>query len=72
MSTVSVANLEAVTNGSLRAVATYDRDGIDIVFERAVHLHAGNGTYSGTFVSVDTGAGVNLDRLVGVCHDSRA
>ena len=49
MSTVSVANLEAVTNGSLRAVATYDRDGIDIVFERAVHLHAGNGTYSGTF-----------------------
>ncbi|RMB24003.1 hypothetical protein [Haloplanus aerogenes] len=117
MSTVPVETLKMATNGSLRAVAAYDRDGIEVVFERddvvqketaidriheelvlqeigreylenlfrvgrwhctmhrfeqAICLHAANGEYSGVFVSVDTGADVNLERVADICHESGA
>lgn len=113
MSTVPVEDLKTATNGSLRAVAAYDRDGIEILFERddvaqketaidriheelvlqevgreyleslfqvgkwhctmhrfeqAICLHVAKGAFSGTFVSVDTGANVNLERLADICH----
>lgn len=115
MSTVPVKPLKAAADGALRAVAVYDRDGIDLVFERddvaqketaidriheelvlqeigreylenlfrvgrwhctmhrfenAICLHAANGEYAGAFVSVDSGAGVNLERLADICHES--
>ena len=109
----SVAALEAVAGDALRAVATYDRDGIDVVFERddvseketaidriheelvlqelgreylerlfgvgrwhctmhrferAVCIHHAEGAFSGTFVSVDSNASVDLERLIDRCH----
>jgi len=43
-------------------MATYDRDGIEMQrFEQAICLHAANGKYPGAFISVDTGADVNLE-----------
>jgi hypothetical protein len=38
-------------------------------FERAVCIHHARGKFSGTLVSVDTGADANPDRLADICHE---
>jgi hypothetical protein len=114
MSTPLVERLDQVAGPALRAVARYDDDGIEVVyervdisqkervidsihqalvlqelgreylehlfqvgrwhctvhrFERAVCIHHARGEFSGTFVSVDTGADADLDRLADICHE---
>ncbi|WP_251343688.1 hypothetical protein [Haloplanus halophilus] len=113
MSSPLVERLEEVAGPALRAVARYDRDGIEITyerpdvaeketvierihdelvlqelgreylehlfqvgrwhctmhrFERAVCIHYARGEFSGAFVSIDSGADVDLDRIADACH----
>ncbi|GAB6859932.1 hypothetical protein ACFR97_03225 [Haloplanus litoreus] len=38
-------------------------------FEEAVCIHYTHGEFSGTFVSVDSGTDVDLDRVAEICHE---
>ena len=109
-----VATLRTVAGDALRAVAAYDRDGFDLLYERAdvseketaidrIHeelvlqelgreyieqlfgvgrwhctmhsferatcVHYAEGEFSGVFVSVDSGADIDLEEVAAACHD---
>jgi hypothetical protein len=113
MSSDPVSTLRGVAGDALRAVAAYDRDGLELRYERddvtqketaidriheelvlqelgreyleqlfgvgrwhctmhrfdrATCVHYAEGEFSGVFVSVDSGADVNLERLADACH----
>ena len=113
MSFTPVPTLRDVAGEALRAVAAYDRDGLELLYERddvsqketaidriheelvlqelgreylerlfgvgrwhctmhrfdrATCVHYAEGEFSGVFVSVDSGADVDLERLADACH----
>lgn len=117
MSTEPVTALRSVAGDALRAVAAYDRDGLDLLygrddvmeketaidriheelvlqelgreyleelfgvgrwhctmhrFDRATCVHYAEGEFSGVFVSVDSGADVDLEKSADACHTGRS
>jgi hypothetical protein len=39
-------------------------------FERATCVHYAEGEFSGVFVSVDSGADIDLEEVAAACHES--
>lgn len=117
MSSDPVAALRDVAGEALRAVAAYDRNGLDLRYERddvaeketaidrihdelvlqelgreyleqlfgvgrwhctmhrfeqATCVHYAEGEFSGVFVSVDSGANVDLEQVADACHATEA
>jgi hypothetical protein len=109
MSTEPVTALRSAAGAALRAVAAYDRDGLELLYERddameketaidriheelgreelfgvgrwhcamrrfdrATCVHYAEDEFSGVFVSVDSGADTDLEKLADACHTGRS